>query len=756
MGMSSTKWHGVSLRYLVSYTVLFTLPIFLMYFMLYRDFSGALRAEIVDNNMQMLRRIQTEIDKEMTDIQKLCFQIETSPKTTTAIVTRDAYAGYELVGVLRDYVYINDFIRNVVVYVKDSDILYSASGSYNRATFNQTICVYQNWPKEQMFAELDQLGAVAMRVSDSVTLSGSNSSEAIMTYMYPMPRASRDPSAVILVMLKKAAIERAIGREFRGYRADTFVFDEAGALITSLRQDGRFGYDELEPLLNQTASGYASAKLGGERYIMEYTTSDANSWRYVSVIPEEDIFKGALGLFARVGYFIALVVLLGIALVTVFMRVNYLPLRRLKQMVERNMKLSINGWGGVDVLYSALNNLFEGGAVGGAHTEQQRRVLRQNLFLNALKGQITDVDQFQFAAGELDMAIDEKQFMVALFQTPADRGMQLAAQLDDITRNAPSDATILPLDTVDAGTVLVIFVMDEPERSAQLIEAMIRQIKAHMDSALAVSAGNAYTDVTQIGKSYVEAMAALQYGTMPEAGVLWFSQLDASVYGREWHDTRELNNLSMELWQGNYEGVQHVLAHIFTGAERLPLFLLRLLCFEVMNHTLRTLHEMKVDLKSTGLDYHELSRLTETDTADRFIEAISDLLIVVCGHVKQLKESGNGDLRSRMTAYIEHNYSDPNLLLETMAESLGVSYSYMSRYFKDQTGMNLSEYLSLVRKEKFKELAVSEGKDASELAARVGYLNLSSFSRMFKKTEGITPKQYIDLHRNKGDNEREE
>ena len=109
--MGSKRWYGLSLRFLLSYFVLLIVPLLLMYFMLYRESTAMLRSEIVSNNMQLLHRIKTNVDKELSDINRLCFQIESHPTTTSDIVTGDPYTGYELVAMLRQMAYINDFIH---------------------------------------------------------------------------------------------------------------------------------------------------------------------------------------------------------------------------------------------------------------------------------------------------------------------------------------------------------------------------------------------------------------------------------------------------------------------------------------------------------------------------------------------------------------------------------------------------------------------------------------------------------------------
>ncbi|MFD1903899.1 helix-turn-helix domain-containing protein [Paenibacillus rhizoplanae] len=66
----------------------------------------------------------------------------------------------------------------------------------------------------------------------------------------------------------------------------------------------------------------------------------------------------------------------------------------------------------------------------------------------------------------------------------------------------------------------------------------------------------------------------------------------------------------------------------------------------------------------------------------------------------------------------------------------------MSRKFKQITGENLSDYLTGLRVEKAKALLQNTNLRLSQIAELVGYEDEKYFSRVFKKTAGLTPREY--------------
>jgi len=109
------------------------------------------------------------------------------------------------------------------------------------------------------------------------------------------------------------------------------------------------------------------------------------------------------------------------------------------------------------------------------------------------------------------------------------------------------------------------------------------------------------------------------------------------------------------------------------------------------------------------------------------------------------KESRNFELRDRLKSYIERNYDNDTLSLNAIADAMGMSPSYVSRYFKNQTGIAISEYVDEVRMERAKELLQKGDMTVKEVATRIGYSDQTHFIRKFKRKEGVTPQQYRRL-----------
>ncbi|MDF2922624.1 MAG: AraC family transcriptional regulator [Paenibacillaceae bacterium] len=91
--------------------------------------------------------------------------------------------------------------------------------------------------------------------------------------------------------------------------------------------------------------------------------------------------------------------------------------------------------------------------------------------------------------------------------------------------------------------------------------------------------------------------------------------------------------------------------------------------------------------------------------------------------------------------YMTRNYRE-QLTLENLAYMAGLSVSHYSRLFKKSIGYSPIEYLTHLRIDRAKEMLALSDYRLKAIAQSVGYADEFYFSRIFKKIEGISPRDY--------------
>ena len=113
-------------------------------------------------------------------------------------------------------------------------------------------------------------------------------------------------------------------------------------------------------------------------------------------------------------------------------------------------------------------------------------------------------------------------------------------------------------------------------------------------------------------------------------------------------------------------------------------------------------------------------------------------------HIQQGQEVDESKLsKSVMEAvkYMRKHYSEP-ISLESVSAEVHLKTDYLSRIFKEETGMNYSAFLAEIRLKKAAYLLNNTSERVQEIGKAVGYPNVSYFSTTFKKRFGLNPYEF--------------
>ena len=98
-------------------------------------------------------------------------------------------------------------------------------------------------------------------------------------------------------------------------------------------------------------------------------------------------------------------------------------------------------------------------------------------------------------------------------------------------------------------------------------------------------------------------------------------------------------------------------------------------------------------------------------------------------------------LIQRSIEWLESKLALP-VAIDVLANAMHVSYRTLNRRFVEITGLTPLAYLQALRIERAKELLEGSHNDFEAITASVGYEDVSSFRRLFKRSTGLSPAQY--------------
>lgn len=219
--------------------------------------------------------------------------------------------------------------------------------------------------------------------------------------------------------------------------------------------------------------------------------------------------------------------------------------------------------------------------------------------------------------------------------------------------------------------------------------------------------------------------------------------------------------LSMEIVEARYHYENKALEAVAQGdVAKVELAMKELLKYRIEARSSDRLREAKNSLiimnvlfrkavEKAGVHPYYIDELS-TSFAKRVEKACNTLEITnitrefahkYCLLVKNYALKGYSDVIADCINYIEFNLVD-DLTLNTLADRLNMNASSLSAKFKKEVGCTLTDYINQRRVNASLILLVTTNLPIGEVAEKVGYINENYYSRIFKKIQGMTPREY--------------
>ncbi len=176
----------------------------------------------------------------------------------------------------------------------------------------------------------------------------------------------------------------------------------------------------------------------------------------------------------------------------------------------------------------------------------------------------------------------------------------------------------------------------------------------------------------------------------------------------------------------------------FNSNRTRTLLTLRNAMHEIIGKTLQTHEwiEMFVDVDSLKtVDY---SNCKNQEEMKALAMAVLEKLITV---INKLMGCRNNKIVKQACEYtLKH--IDEDISVKKLSEKLFINKSYLSEIFKQQVGITVLEYITMVKMERAKKLLHEGNLKNYQIAETLGFQDNEYFGRLFKKYTGVLPKDY--------------
>ena len=273
-------------------------------------------------------------------------------------------------------------------------------------------------------------------------------------------------------------------------------------------------------------------------------------------------------------------------------------------------------------------------------------------------------------------------------------------------------------------------------------QQMQRKLKVIGNIDLAVGIGNAYSEIKDFNKSYNEAAFALRCA-LAKKTVLHFGELDSETLCNktEGYPIGLENKMIEQLKFGNIESAESYADQIFSlllENYKNPVQL-KEVAYEFITVLKRAIVQMGIALTSP-MKTEILPELVELSCVDEIELWGKNHVHHLIRHTEKWS-CKNAELFDKIFDYTNRNFSK-EITLESAASEVGLTSQYLSRIFKEKCGINFIDYVTNKRMDYAREILKDSRDNIKKISKMVGYEDPNYFCRIFKKENGMSPRQY--------------
>lgn len=242
-----------------------------------------------------------------------------------------------------------------------------------------------------------------------------------------------------------------------------------------------------------------------------------------------------------------------------------------------------------------------------------------------------------------------------------------------------------------------------------------------------------YAEVLRLlEKAFFRGNAAFVHGDQTQTGTQ-----------KEDYRRREENQLIQYLVSGESEKALEQLRNMTKslGDQASDIQYTRFQYFQICHGLAENAGELGAKIPKEYGEKELFQRIFATKTIQE-LNIFAEEILTCCLGYFQKKERGYSSNVEKAMEFIRGNYQ-MDLSVDDVAASVFLSSGYLSIIFKEETGYTVLEYITAIRMNKARELVLEgPGLKVKEIAEQLGYNNVQSFIRYFKKYYGETPMAY--------------
>lgn len=510
---------------------------------------------------------------------------------------------------------------------------------------------------------------------------------------------------------------------------------------------------------SQTTGEYT--RLNGERVLVASARSKEPGFYYLVIAPSALILRDLHSLKNYLAILTAAGLILGAAVFIYAKKRNYNPIRQLFLLLKSKDSDPSEDGDEIHLIEKTVQRIAQESEEMKSAISQQYPIVRNNLLLGLIAG-TQDAGEVCSKLETLDIVFAEPNFVSLLLDMEQEDEKEEKAQSQQerllayaAVTNISQDlfrmvGTVYSVESPDGFLYLLINTGLAHADARELIDKTASELISLMNHLfgirLTIGMSTCRQGTDQISRTGQEAGKALKNRFVQGSNTVCTYESSAISFGGYYYPLELEQKLINYVSVGDQEQSKKILQTIyqlnFQSVQQPPQFS-NCLLFDVLSTIVKIMADL--DMDPSGIfpqGYSVEKEMLKCSTVTGMFGVLNDAIDKVCAAANANKRSSNTRLMESIQSFIDENYCKDSICITLIADAVEITPTYLSHFFKENTGVSVMRYIEQRRMDKAKQLLCDTDFTVNEIAGQTGFTNSAVLIRTFKKVNGITPGQY--------------
>ncbi|NLO39537.1 MAG: AraC family transcriptional regulator [Ruminiclostridium sp.] len=386
-------------------------------------------------------------------------------------------------------------------------------------------------------------------------------------------------------------------------------------------------------------------------------------------------------------------------------------------------------------------------------------LFHERFFIMLLNNLFENEEQFHLQAKDLSLNFDAAGFQVAYMEivSPKSETMSTKQQMSFFSSVLQMVKTLLtkyircyitPLDIRHFAIIFLISGNEDTDYTKQIrtsVENSAQMLHKYYGASIYGVAGRRVDHPLDISASFQDARQIFSKA-LPEKPLLFFEEQQISAPVRNIFNMAIFKNEIVSAFEElDAEHLKTVFSSITDLFRENPSYFLQALdaASSILYLSISLLTDGEELVSNIFADNPQKYRCLFTlNTTEQILQWLNTLFQGLYTHFESRRKDYKNQIVANAKLYIRNNYAK-KLSLNEVAAALGVSPNYLSSLFGKYSDCGFVDYVNQIKIHQAREMMTDQSLKIQDIAEQLGFDNAFYFSKVFKKVEGCSPREYL-------------